>query len=464
MSAILGLMSTKDLEASFSLTARRKIFYRFPEGKFPLMGLLSLLDDETTDKPKFGWFEQRENQLYSITAQSPVGAGNIGPFTNATNDALQTAAGFTIAANGQFCIRVASTEQFHQRDVLWLKNVPNGAGSALLNPQVIVDEVVSSTVLLVRAQAGAITSMSNDTDANGLHVLIVGTAAAEGARSRSGNYTAPIEPENFTQIHRNGFKLTGNALKAGLAYDKTGAYKGKSTQAMQRHMELLEKQSLFGRRGTQNVLGDDGDIVPERTSGGLLWFLQQWELGNTGNGGLFDYRPDAANITNSVWTAEDDKRIIPANGTMTKANFEMLNERIFRYNGNTGEKLVLCGNGFIKAFQDYVKLGATIQMSLYEKEEVYGMKIFRWTTPWGDLIFKSHPLFNQNAGLRNSAFIADVGSMKYICVEDRDSQLLKNRQPNDADYRKDEWFTECGMELHYPERHFFVDNLTGVVA
>jgi hypothetical protein len=457
-------MSTKDLEASYSLTARRKIFYRFPEGKFTLQGLLSLMDTEATDKPKFGWFEQREAQHYTTTAQSPVGAGNIGPFTNAANDTLQTQAGFTIAANAQFCITVASTEPIHVRDVLWLKSVPNGAASALLNPRVLVDEIVSSTVLKVRATTGAITSMSNDTDANGLHVLVVGSAASEGARSRSGSYQAPIEVENYTQIHRNGFKLTGNALKAGLVYDKSGAYKGKSTQAMQRHMELLEKAAMFGRRGVNNVIGDDGDLVPERLSGGILWYLEQWELGNTGNGGLFDYRPGGSDVSNTAWTSADEKLIIPVNGTMTKANFETLNERLFRYNGNSGEKLVLCGNGFIKAFQDYVKLGATIQMSLHEKEEVYGMKIFRWTTPWGDLIFKSHPLFNQNAGLRNSAFVLDVGSIHYININDRDSQLLKNRQPNDADYRKDEWFTECGIELHYPERHHFIDNLTGVVA
>jgi hypothetical protein len=450
MSSILGLMSTKDLASSFSETARREVFYRFPEGRFPLMGLLSLLDSEETDKTKFGWWEHREPQYYTTTAANP--------FSTAAGVAQSD--GFSTVVGTPMRVTVANTDKFRVRDVIWIKDIPQATtATKLLQIRGIITEIVSATVLEFRP-VEAVADIEVTISA-GKHVFAIGSAAAEGDRSRTGSTTLPIEIENYTQIHRTSFNFTRNALKAGLRWDRTGIYKHKAKENMLRHMELLEKAALFGTRGTSNVTNDNGDTTPERTSGGIRWFLEQYEKNST-----YNYRDGGSDITFSDWTTEEEKRIIqPTSGTMTAAQFETLNERIFKYNGNSSnEKLVLCGNKFIKAFQQYVKLDHSVQTGLNPKEEVYGMKIFRWTTPWGDLIFKSHPLFNQSLGLQASAFVLDVGSMKYVHAEDADTQCLKNRQNNDEDGRKDEWITECGIELHYPERHFFIDNLTTITA
>jgi hypothetical protein len=42
----------------------------------------------------------------------------------------------------------------------------------------------------------------------------------------------------------------------------------------------------------------------------------------------------------------------------------------------------------------------------------------------------------------------------------RDTVKLKNRQPNDADYRKDEYLTEAGFEIRFPESHMYFDGVT----
>jgi len=43
---MFGLMTGSDLSTYYSNNARRKVFYAYPQGTFPLMGLLSLMDEE----------------------------------------------------------------------------------------------------------------------------------------------------------------------------------------------------------------------------------------------------------------------------------------------------------------------------------------------------------------------------------------------------------------------------------
>jgi hypothetical protein len=92
-------------------------------------------------------------------------------------------------------------------------------------------------------------------------------------------------------------------------------------------------------------------------------------------------------------------------------------------------------------------------------EDTYGMNVVQHLTPFGTIYYKTHPLFSQNATLRYNALFVDVQNLKYRYLSGRDTELLTKRQPNDADYRKDEWLTECGLELRFPESHMYLQNV-----
>jgi hypothetical protein len=53
----------------------------------------------------------------------------------------------------------------------------------------------------------------------------------------------------------------------------------------------------------------------------------------------------------------------------------------------------------------------------------------------------------------------DVRNLKYVYVTGRDTELLTERQPNNADYRQDEWLSECGLEVRFPESHLYLQNV-----
>lgn len=427
------------------------------------MGLLSLIGSEESDKPKFSWWEERHQSPETLTATSgALGGGGNGPFTDSTFATSQAAAGFTWTAGTQYGVFVDDASKFLVDDVVWLRRVPNGAASAYLDIKGVVTAVdTSANTILVRSNA-SVSSVSNDTDANDITVFVIGRAAAEGDRSRTGNYSTPLEVENYTQIYRQAFEFTRNALKAGVRFDKTGVYKDASIKMMHRTCEAMEYSLYFGVRRVDTVTNQSGTSVPMRQMGGILWFLEQWEKGNTGNGGAFDYRAGGSDISSSTWTTTRDKRIIRVNGTMTVDEFELMNQRAFADTSDSGfEKLVVCGNGYLAAFQQYAKLTSIKTTTLKTKEESYGMNLTMWESPWGTLYFKTHPLFQRTA-FENSAFTLDVGNLRWIDAQDAQLTLLRNRQNPDADGRKDEWLGEGGLELKFPETHMFVEGLTGV--
>lgn len=456
-------MSSADLESRYSEKALRSIFWKYPQGKAILTYLLSLTDSEETDKPKFSWFEQRHSHAESTTATSgSLNGGGAGPFADSAATTSQAAAGFSFTAGTVYAVFVADASKFRVDDVVWIKRVPNAAASAYLDLKGVVTALNTTSNYILVLSNETVASVSNDTDANSLAVMVIGKAAAEGDRSREGGYEFPIEPENYTQIFRETVgPFSRNALKAGVRFDKTGTYASAVKQASLRLTEAMEMATFFGERAVNTVTNQNGKSVPQRFMGGILWFLKQYELSG---GGSFGYRPGGAAITSSSWATEEQKRVIQVNGTVTMAQLEGLVRRCFEDTSDSSfEKILVCGSTLYSVFQSYFEMKSIKTTTLKTKEESYGMTINMWESPWGTLYLKSHPLFQRSA-LRTSGFIVDVGCLKWYDLQDSEITLLKNRQNNDEDGRKDEFLGEGGLEVKAPENHMYLEGITGVTA
>jgi hypothetical protein len=460
---MLGLMSSTDLESRYSEKSLRTIFWKYPQGKAILTYLLSLMDSEETDKPKFGWFEQAHAHAESTTATSgSLNGGGAGPFTDSAVTTSQAAAGFSWTSGTTYGVFVADASKFRVDDVVWLKRVPNAAASAYLDLYGVVTALDTSSNYILVVSTETVASVSNDTDANSIAVMNIGKSASEGDRSREGGVEFPIEPENYTQIFRETVgPFTRNALKAGVRFDKTGTYASAVKQASLRITESVEMASFFSKRGVQTVTNQNGKSVPRRQTGGVLWFLEQYELAS---GGSFGYRPGGSAITSSAWQTEELKRVIKVNGTITCAQLEGLLRRAFENTADGAfEKLLVCGSTLYDVFQQYFALKSIKTTTLKTKEESYGMTINMWESPWGTLYLKSHPLFQRTA-LRTSGFVLDVGCLGWMDLQDSEITLLKNRQNNDEDGRKDEFLGEGGLIVKAPENHLYLEGVTGITV
>ncbi len=317
---------------------------------------------------------------------------------------------------------------------------------------VVIGVSTGTTPQFISVQVlSAYTSLRNDNGTGyvsvGLEVWVVGNSAAQGIGDISSQiYNLPIPIENFAQLYRTPFSFSGTALKTAAKFDESGPYKDKSKEASIYHMIEIEKSLIFGQKSLQAV--DPISGLPRYTTGGILYWLSQWEAGTL-------YGNTAAN-----YDTDDNKRIIAnPNGTMNLSFYNTLLERAFRVTNNiSNEKLVLCGSGFLSVMNQMYENRTNFQTNV-PMEDAYGMNVVRHVTPYGTVYYKTHPLFSQNPTWRYNALFLDIQNLRCRPMTGRETALLKNRHARDFDGRKDEWLGELGLEFRFPESHMYLQNV-----
>lgn len=449
MSAILGLMTTEQFVSDRFTNIRRRVFYFYPNGAAPLTGLLSLMKDEATNDPEYSWFEKRLTQQVSVTVGS---AGGAKPFTNA--DGTDPGATFMWTVDTSYRCYVKDSTQFRTGHEVKFGQLTTASGATVIGDFIGIVTVNPATTpgyIIFRAltATNATSSIDNATIFNiGNEVWVVGSSFSQGSFDITQEiYNLPQNVGNYCQIFRTPFSMTGSAIKTAAKYDETGPYKDKAKEHSVLHMIEMEKASIFGV--SRKYVGNDG--LPQYTTAGILSFLAAWEAGTTyGN-------------TAATTNADDNKRIININGAISEKVYEKYLERVFRVTNNmANEKLVLCGSGFLSVITQLYRSKTVIQARQGDLT-TYGMTVVQHNTPYGTIYYKTHPLFSQNNTLRYNALILDVPNLRYRYVEGRDTELLRNRQQNDADYRKDEWLTEMGLELRFPESFMYLQGVTDYI-
>lgn len=451
--AILGLVNTEsDANWRFK-NVRRRVFYFYPNGAAPLMGLLSLMEEEETDDPEFSFYEKRLVLQRSLTVAS---AGPLGPFFDSGGTVLADPSTWT--AGTVYIIKITTGDQalFRQGHVIKVTQ-PTASNVVTTDILGVVTDVSTANQIKVRA-INTVAGIDNGSGENvGKEVLVVGNSFQQGivdpgtsSNPSSNPYNLPINPLNYTQIFRSPFTITGTALKTSVKYDDTGAYKDLAKENSVLHMIEMEKSFIFGQQRR-----DTGVSPVQYFTGGVMWYLTQWEASGGGTAG---YRPGGSALTADT---DDDKRIIVnSSGVMTESLWDTYMERVFRVTNNTAnEKLILIGSGALKVLNQLFRSKSVLMTNIPSKA-AYGMVVKMVETPYGTVYLKSHPLFSQNPILRFNALVCDVPNMKYRYVQGRDTELLKNRQAPDADFRKDEWLGECGLELRFPESFMYLQNIT----
>ena len=458
----LGLVSSEQIDDYWSQNTRRKIFYAYPNGTAPLTGLLSMMESEDTPQPAFGWNEERWQETTTRMAVNPTSAANKdGPFTTVgTTTAAGDANGkFTVAQFGGVRVYVVDATIFQVNDTVKLFGVgfTTGAGPAATGSTDVSGRVTAvGTGYLELEATSAWTGVLNAAATNGKNVVLIGTAYAEGARTGTGGVVFPYELTNYTQIFKTPYEMTRTALKEPLKYDKTGAYKDMSKSNGIKHLASIERAAFFGERAkTTTVDPDTGQTVPRRFTGGLRWFLDQWELG-TAYG-----QPDVS--TAADWRTAPNKRVIKLGGTtITKGDFNLLMARLFERTNNTSwDKLGLCGPEYLAKVADMFERQVQFNSLRDEGFDGFNFKLVRHMSNSGEVYYKQHPLFNSSE-MRNSCFYIDLGYIGYRPLSDSDTDIQPMIQLPDADKRKDQWLTECGFEWRFPEANLYVENLGGI--
>jgi hypothetical protein len=450
---ILGLMTAEQISSYRPKNVRRSVFYMYPNGSAPLIGLLTLMKDSVTNDPEFKWWEkrmveQRTTMAYISTTVSFYSAvdSTFATWTTATGN-------FTMSQGTQYGVKVAAggTAQFRVNQIIRFLVIDTGAASNEAQGRITYVDAASDRLAFVCTKAPTV-DVDYDAATTGREILAIGTAQAEGAQSVSSTaqlstmevYNAPIQMANFTQIFTSNWQITGTAGKTAVWYDTRGVDPDQAKEAAVNNSRYMEYSYIFGEKYENAVSATN----VTRYTGGILYWLRLWEAGSTyGN-------------TAATADTDDTKRIITnAGGTLSRKTYNKYLERVFRFNRNKqNELLCLCGNGFLNTMAEMYANVKTFTVMMPDKQ-TFGMTVTAHVTPFGTVYYKTHPLFNLNSTLMYNGLFVDIPCLEYHSLNGRDTTLRKNLQPNNADFVEDGWLTEAGLEVRSPESHLYLQNV-----
>lgn len=289
--------------------------------------------------------------------------------------------------------------------------------------QVYSDPTSNTAITVIRGAFGS-TTVALTYNGAGINPNILGSGSAfeEGSLAPTGVNYDPNERYNYTQIFRRTMEITRTAAKTRLR--TVPAIKEARRECLEYIGVDMERNFWLGNRsiGTKNG-------KPIRTTAGIY---NQMSAGN----------------------------IVPyANGEVDMDTLETNMELIFREGSD--EKVAFAGNKALSAINTAVRKNSSYQWRGNEKE--FGMRVTRLVTPFGELVFKTHPLFTQNPGGTNSGsayygmntwvFILDMKEIEYVYLKESDLKYEGDLQAVGQDALKSGYIAECGIELHHPTVH-----------
>lgn len=305
--------------------------------------------------------------------------------------------------------------------------------------RVSADPSSDTSISVVRGVSGS-TAATVTYNGSGINpnLVVIGSAYEEGSSAPTGVQFDPTKKYNYTQIFRNTLEFTRTAAKTRL---RTGdQVKEAKRECLEIHSVDMERAFIFGKRHEGTLNGK-----PWRTTGGIISFI------------------DSGNI----------KTVTSDYGSgLTLAGLETYMYNIFKF--GSSEKMCFLGNRAMLTIQQVIRLSTGASWNMTPGIKEYGMNVSRLTSPFGDLVLKTHPLFNQMEGgttgtaayygMESWALILDMAEITYVPFTDSDTKYQAKLEENGVDGMKSGYLTECGLEVHHPKHHYLLKNLVAAAA
>ena len=317
-------------------------------------------------------------------------------------DAVNNATGYTAAATA---IVVDNGAYFQQWDQVLVSRT---------GEQMRVDGVAGNTLTVTRG-IGSTAAAINDND----ELILIGSAQPENDTSKPATSDVPAKVTNYTQITRTPFEISGS-LQASSFQASPAEWPRQARNKGIEHAKDIEYTFLLGRKS----LTAPG-ATETRTTGGVLSFI----------------------TTNQT----------DAGGDLTEAEFNAFMLQVMRYGSDS--KLAMASGVAVSALN---KFPASKQQTRND-ETTYGMNVTHYTSPFGSLNLVYHRLL-EGGKYGGYLIVVDMEQVAYRYLANdevsRDTKVLRNRQPNDQDGRKDEYLSEVGLEFGQQRAHGVLTGIT----
>lgn len=395
MAGVAGLRGTGDWSTDERpKNFRENILFFNPNGTAPIFALTAKAGKRSVDDPEFAWWAEG-NVLTRLQVNGALVAGD----TLVTVDSADPTS-TTLGANR------GTATNLKPGDVLLVE--PTSDSASFTQELIRVDDVLSDTQFTARRGQGGTTAASI---ADNVWLTLISSAYAEGTGAPRAVSRNPIKFNNYTQIFKDTYELTGTADKTRT---RTGpAWSNDKKRKRFDHAQKIEWSMLLGRAA--ETTGDNGK--PMRFMGGLRSFIP------SGNTTIFS-------------------------SPVTPSSFLDAIAPVFDFDTGAGDtRIVFAGNQALielsKIFADNVVFEVNNTVSQY------GMDFQQFMMPNGKVLLKSHPLLSRHGLYKKSAFVLDFDAIKYVYMNGRDTKEKDDVQTEDEDVRRGFIQTECSVEVGY---------------
>ncbi len=411
--AIQGLIGTGD----FGADERPKnwlqgVLMRFPNGHAPITALTSQMKKKVTDDPEYSWWER---EVSNVRLKLGANAGTSTPIT-----VVADPYGF------------GGGEQVKAGDLLYMEQT----GELLLASAV----GTSTSIPVGRSYGGtAATDVDYDGAAVNPHLIIVGSVYEEGAGTPESVRYRATKKYNYTQIFRDSLKATRTAMQTRLRTIEE--VRDAKQQALLYHTIRMEYGFIFGER----VEGTGTGGEPMRSTGGIIE-----KITDDASDNVVDKSTNPASPTGVGWDEMEDIFL-----------------EAFRFGSQ--EKIGFIGNRALLAIQRMIRQADAVSVEMTPSTKEFGMDVRRLFTPYGTLVLKTHPLFNQIQsslggaqeyfGMDTWLLILDMADLTYRPLRNSDTQYLPDRQGNGIDGLTSEYLTECGLQINHGKHHYLAKHI-----
>ena len=279
-----------------------------------------------------------------------------------------------------------------------------------------VTAVTTNTLTVVRGVGSTAAALLDNEE-----LVIIGSAQPEGDTSKPARSSNPLSYTNYTQIIRRPVEATRTHMQSASMFNDHDWNHQRKLAGIE-HAKDLEMVLLMGRP-SEDLSGSQ----PRRTTGGAYHYVS----------------------TNQTDAA----------GALTETEFFGALRPAFRYGNKT--KLALCSALAVDVLNTFPR--GKVQVVDQGRQE-YGINVVRFISPHGTLNIATHWLL-EGATYGGHILILDMEEVKYRFLQNEngssDTHIRDSIQANDADTRKDEYLTECGLQFGEDKKHALITGITG---
>ena len=415
----LGMRGTGDWDNDERPTNYRQGILRMsPNGMTSLTGITSMGKSERTDDPQFNWYSK------DLATQG----GTAAAYSDFALSSAHTTAS-TAAAGDMVYLKVAEAvaNEFRPGHTALVVDSDNQEYDAF-GKVTAVNKNGDSSIISVRLKKAITTGDLGYSD----YVDIIGSINPEGGEIPDSISYDPTKFTNYTQIWRTPLSITRTQRKTKM---RTGdIYQELKREALIYHGVEMEGSILFGE--ASDGTGDNGQ--PERTTQGMVPFIRA----NSPSDNISDFRTAQA----LTWEQAGEDW------------FDDYLEVLFRW--ADGDIMGVVGSGSLRGIQKLVKRSGTFNFTA--ETGAYGIKVTRWTTPYGDILLKTHPLLSFKPHRRNLGIFFNPKNLRFRYIDDTHFKPWDGQ--NKAGYQgidgtKEEYLTEGGFEFHFPKSYLLLDGI-----